>query len=82
MKIWSKDPKDGKESVSLTLLQITFIGCIIGAMFESVGYIKSSGVMSELFYSMVGLYFFRRATIKSKFMDINNESNKKEDKND
>lgn len=69
------DPKDGKPSVSLTMLAVSFF-TVLGFSISSVlDYSKEPGPLMELFYATAALYFSRRVTIGSKsFSSKGNES--------
>jgi len=56
------DPKDGKESVSLTLLWITFILILGFSIASNLEYVQEPTVLKELFYSCLALYFGRRVS--------------------
>lgn len=87
MKIWIKDPKTGEPSVSLTLLMVSFIAILIASFMNIADFTSKFGLLQEVFYSMVGLYFLRRANIKTKYFDtsaaivgaLEEASNKKEE---
>jgi hypothetical protein len=60
------DPKDGKPSVSLTMLGISFV-TVLGFSISSVlEYTKEPGPLMELFYATAALYFGRRVSIGGK----------------
>ena len=46
MKLWLKDPKTGEESVSLTLLLISFLGVNVAAVLEMFEKVKSTSLMA------------------------------------
>lgn len=60
------DPKDGKPSVSLTLLMVSFLGVLVAASLQLAKVTDSTSVMTEVFYSTLALYFGRRFTVGSK----------------
>ena len=62
--MYLNDPKDGKPSVSLTLLMTSFILTIGFGIAQSLGKVNSTGPLLEIFYSMAALYFGRRFTVK------------------
>lgn len=60
------DPKDGKQSVTLTFMVVTFIlvtGFSIAVALEQT---KGIGPLMDLFYACSALYFGRRVTINNK----------------
>ncbi len=63
MKFFS-DPKDGKPSVSLTILVVSFILLIIAGGLEIFEVTKSTGPFMELVLSAFALYFGRRFSFK------------------
>lgn len=87
MKLWIKDPKTKEFSVSLTLLVSSFTLNVLAGALEMAGVVKTSAIIEEMFWGMVGLYFFRRMNIKTKFVDLDqlnsgsteNEQNPKKD---
>lgn len=58
--MWIKDPKTSKRSVSLTMLIVTGILCIAGAVTQMMGKIDSTSLLAELFYTSAALYGGRR----------------------
>lgn len=67
------DPKTKEESVSLTLLIVTFCITIITKILEMAKVISSSEIMNEVLYSFVLLYFGRRFSFKGKLLDGNSD---------
>lgn len=64
--MYFKDPKTGEQSISLTLLIVTFL-CAIGAgALNMFGKTSSTSIFAELFYSSAALYFSRRFSIGGK----------------
>lgn len=57
---WLNDPKTSKGSVTLTLLMISFVAFLGGNVAETLGYIKSTASLNEMFYTMSAMYFGRR----------------------
>lgn len=60
------DPKDGKPSVSLTMLAVTFVTVLGFSIASVLEYAKEPGPLMELFYAAAALYFSRRVQIGSK----------------
>lgn len=56
-----KKPSSDK-SVSLTLTVVSFVLFAGFSVAESLGFIKDTGSLAELFYACAALYFGRRAT--------------------
>jgi hypothetical protein len=54
-----KDPT-GQKSSTQTLLIISFILMVAGAVCEMLGYVKSTSILPELFYSCCAMYTGRR----------------------
>lgn len=72
MTLWLKDPKDGKRSVTVTLLTITFVVALAKIMFSGLtiaGFQLDKFTGSD-FAAMVGamgaVYGFRKHTDKKK----------------
>ena len=63
---YCKDPVNGLPSVSLTLLSISFLVLLGVGFAEVLGFVKSTGPFTELFYSTCALYFSRRMSVGSK----------------
>jgi len=60
--MWIKDPSTGQPSVSLTLSIISFIGCIIASGLEMAELVHNTGLILEVFYGNIALYFGRKFT--------------------
>ena len=75
--MYLKDPKDGKKSVTLTFLLISFFLFSGFASAGALGYVKDVNALSELFYASAALYFGRRVRVGNKIFETgnNNESN-------
>lgn len=67
------DPKDGKKSVTLTFLVITFILFAGFAGAGALGYTKDVNSLSELFYACAALYFGRRVKVGTKTFEMNQD---------
>jgi hypothetical protein len=61
-KIWVVDPKDGKPSVSLTLVVISFLICGVSIALEITDVTKETSMSFELFGAACGLYWGRKWT--------------------
>ena len=61
--MYLKDPKTGEQSVSLTMMIASFVLTTAAAvyMFAKTG---STGLLETQFFTLIGLYFGRRITIK------------------
>ena len=64
------DPKNNKQSVSLTLLIVSFVLYVLFAITTILDLTKGIGPLSELFYFSVALYFGRRVKIGAKDLDV------------
>lgn len=64
--MWLKDPKTKEESISLTLLVVSFIAVLVSGTFQVIGRLESTGPFTELLYSFVALYWGRRFTFGGK----------------
>jgi len=58
--MYLKDPKNNKPSVSLTAFAISFILFAGLSVAASLGYVKDTSSLAELFYACSALYFGRR----------------------
>ncbi len=67
------DPKNGKQSITLTFLVISFILFAGFAAATSLGYAESVGSFSELFYACAALYFGRRVKVGTKAFSVSQE---------
>jgi len=74
---WIMDPKTRKQSISLTLLVITFILLIILGVLQVFDIIKVLGPFKELFYATIGLYWGRRLKIANKEYGLTDKVNNK-----
>lgn len=70
------DPKTKSESVSLTLLLISFVLYVSFSITTIFEITSGIGPLSELFYFCVALYFGRRVKIGSKAIEANNGDKK------
>lgn len=63
---WVADPKDGKPSVSLTILAVSFGLLVVAGGLEVFEVTKSTGPFMELTLSSIALYFGRRFSFGGK----------------
>lgn len=76
--MWIKDPKDGKKSVSLTGLVISFVLVTVLIVLNAFEKIKTVSNALELFGLCVGLYFSRKnISIGKKTVDLGEEKENK-----
>ena len=61
---WIVDPTTKKDSVSLTLLMLSFLAVIIANGLEIAEVTKTSASVNEMFLTTAGLYFGRRLSFK------------------
>lgn len=61
---WIIDPKTKEESISLTLMLVTFLIVSVLGVLESLEKVKSTGPFVEILLSFIALYFGRRMTFK------------------
>lgn len=71
--MYLSDPKNGKRSVTLTFLIITFLLFVGFSAAMALGYAEGVGAFPELFYSSAALYFGRRFQVGSKTFAVNQE---------
>ena len=67
------DPKNGKKSVTLTFLVISFILFAGFSAANALGYAEGVGSFPELFYANTALYFGRRMKIGSKVFSVDQD---------
>lgn len=67
------DPKDGKKSVTLTFLVVSFVIFLGFACAGSLEYVKNVNSLSELFYACAALYFGRRVKVGTKSFEMSGE---------
>jgi len=72
--MYLKDPKNGKGSVSLTLMMTSFAICVTASASFILGHIDTIGPVMELFYSTAALYFGRRFKIKTDKLEVEGET--------
>ena len=66
MKHWITDPTTKQESVSLTLLMVSFSFAIAAAALHLAKVTDNTSTCTELFYSCTALYFGRRFSFNGK----------------
>lgn len=59
-KFLIKDPKNGKASVSLTMMLIAFLIALSAAGLDMAGKVKGTSVILEIFWGTTALYFGRK----------------------
>lgn len=64
--MYLKDPKDGKESVTLTFMVVSYILVTGFSVAVALEQSKTAGPLMELFYACAALYFGRRVTVNGK----------------
>ena len=72
------DPKTEKESISLTLMLVSFVILVVLSTLKALEHVNSVGAFQELFYATAALYFGRRVNINNKL--FSSEPTKKENK--
>ena len=75
---WMVDPKNGKQSVTLTLMIISFILLVAGVIAMIFGKIDSIGPLLELYVTNTVLYYGRRAKLKTKNLSVEQEGTSNE----
>lgn len=68
------DPKDGKKSVSLTLLVVSFVALLVGCYMELAGKSKGLSGLQELFFTTAALYFSRRVSVKGTSFSVSQQN--------
>lgn len=71
------DPKTKKQSVSLTLMMISFVLLVILSTLKALEHVSSVGAFQELFYATAALYFGRRVNINNKLFSSEKEKENK-----
>lgn len=61
-----KDPKDGKQSVTLTFLVLAFLLVSGFSVSKVLGHSGDPDPLMQLFYACAALYFGRRVTLGNK----------------
>lgn len=72
--MWISDPKDGKKSISLTMMVASFLVCMIVSILQVLKQVDSGGMSMELFVATMSLYFGRRFSVKTKNMEMSNDA--------
>ena len=67
------DPKDGKQSITLTFLVVSFVLFAGFSGAEALGHAENAGSFAELFYACAALYFGRRVKVGSKAFSVSSE---------
>jgi len=75
--IWVDDPKNNKPSVSLTAFWLTLILVLVLSVLEAAEKIKMPAYLLEVLVTTSVLYFGRRASFKTKHIEMDNKSNEK-----
>ena len=60
--IFLNDPKDKTPSVSLTLMVVSFITALGGAIAHMMGKVQDTSIVLEVFFATSSLYFGRKWT--------------------
>jgi len=68
------DPKNGKASVSLTMMLLSFLIVLIAAGLDMSGKVKGTSVILEIFWGTTALYFGRKLNF-SKEKSVEKEGN-------
>ena len=58
--MWLLDPATNKQSVTLTMTIVMFIGCLIAATLNMFGFIEHTSIMLEMFWGILATYIGRR----------------------
>lgn len=66
--MWLKREKDD-ESVSLTMMVVTFVILVVAVILELAKVVQSIGSTFEIFGATAALYFGRRLSFKGKVFD-------------
>lgn len=80
MSLYSKDPKTGEPSVSLTILWISVVYLLTMGVLQAIGKIEETNVALEFFGVSSALYFGRRVNIGSRNFGADVQSNDGENK--
>ena len=77
MNLFITDPKTKEQSVSLSMLVITFLAALVASGLQMAGKIESVGSINELFYASAGLYWSRKFTSsKNETLEAGKEESK------
>lgn len=66
MNLYSKDPKTGEPSVSLTVLWVSIVYLITMGVLQAMGKVDATGSAMEFFGISSALYFGRRVNLNGK----------------
>lgn len=64
MNLWVTDPKTKEQSVSLSMLMVSFVALLVACALNMAEIIKDTSSLTELFFANVALYFGRRFNVK------------------
>lgn len=77
MNLYCPDPKDGKPSVSLTVLWLSIAYLLTLGVLQAMGKVNDTGVAMEFFGISSALYFGRRVSFGGKDYSANNNDEEK-----
>lgn len=58
--IWINDPKDGKDSVTLTIVVLSTVAMIVSIGLELMGKAKGTSLITDFFWGSLATYLGRR----------------------
>lgn len=70
MTIWINSPTDGKPSVSLSLMIISFAVAMVISILQVFKAVESGGMCLEIFYATSALYFGNKFTARGKSIEV------------
>ena len=59
---WVQDPKDGKESVTATLVVLSALAMLVAIGLDLAGKAKGTGLIADFFWGSLATYLGRRLT--------------------
>jgi len=74
------DPKTNKESVSLTLMLVSFVILVVLSTLKAMESVSNVGAFQELFYATAALYFGRRVSVNNKLFSSTSTKKKRKTK--
>jgi hypothetical protein len=70
VKFWLNNPSDGKPSVSLSLMVISFAVAMIISILQVFKQVENGGMCLEIFYATSALYFGNKFTARGKQVEV------------
>jgi hypothetical protein len=78
--MWLLDPKNNKQSVTLTMTTIVFGVLLISFALEMSDVVKTPHGLIEMFWGLMALYAYRRTDLRTKSFKLSNETTQEKKK--